>query len=63
MMLTASFFKAGRKLVSVSRMAFPRSCSCQGDCGIYYACALPGRNHAQKNTSWETTEIRASLFP
>jgi len=48
--LSASCFKAGCKLVSLSRMAFPRSCSCQGDCGIHYACALLGRNLAQQNT-------------
>jgi len=37
MVLLASFFKAGRKLVSVSRMVFSRYCSCQDDCGVHYA--------------------------
>jgi len=45
--------KAGCKLVSLSRMAFPQSCSCQGDCCIYYACAVFRRNLPQENTSWE----------
>jgi len=36
--LSVSFFKADCKLVNLSRMAFPRSWSCQDDCGIYYAC-------------------------
>jgi len=43
-------------------MEFPRCCSYQGDCGIYYACAVLGRNLAQENTSWETPVISASLF-
>jgi len=34
------FFKAGCKLLSLSRMAFPQSCSCQDDCGICYVYAV-----------------------
>jgi len=59
--LSASFFKAGCKL-SV-KMEFPRSCSYQGDRGIYYTCTVLGRNLAQENMSWEKPVILASLFP
>jgi len=52
--LSASFFKAGCELVSLSCMAFPRSYSCQGDCGIYCVCAVHGRNLAQEIMSLET---------
>jgi len=39
--LSVSFFKAGCTLVNLSRMAFPSvACSCEGDCGIYYACRV-----------------------
>ena len=38
-------FKAGCKLVSFSRIAFPPwSCSCHDDCSIFYTCAVPGWN-------------------
>jgi len=30
--------------------------------GIYYACAVLGRNLAQENTPWETPVIPALLF-
>jgi len=29
-----------RKLLNLNRMVFPRSCSCQGYCGVCYACAV-----------------------
>jgi len=60
--LSVSFFKAGCKLVSCC-MAVPQFCSCQDHCGINYAYAVPGRNLAQKNTSWEMLVITAALFP
>jgi len=41
-----AFFKSSCKLVRFSRMEFPWSCSCQDDCGIYYACAVLGWNLA-----------------
>ena len=42
--LSASFFKAGCKLVSLVVWGFHRSSSFQDDCDIYYACAVLGRN-------------------
>jgi len=38
--LSVSFFKAVCKLLSLSRMAFTQSCTCQGDCDICHAYAV-----------------------
>jgi len=40
-------------------MEFPRSCSRQGGCGIYWAGAVLVRNLAQGNAPWETPVILA----
>jgi len=41
---------------------FPDLARVNAICGIYYACAVLGRNLAQGNTSWENPVILASLF-
>jgi len=41
---------------------FRRSCSCQDDCGICYACAVLGRNLGQQKRSLETPVIITSIF-
>jgi len=51
------------RLVSLSRIAFHRSCSYQDDCCIFYACAVLGWNFAQQRTPWKTPGIIASRFP
>jgi len=59
---SASLLEAGCKLVSLNGLS-PILLSCQGDCGICYACAVLGRNLAQENTLWENPVILALLFP
>jgi len=57
-----SFSEAVRKFLSCK----PHGVSpvlCHGDCNIYYAHAVLGRNLAQENTSRETPVMIASFSP
>jgi len=41
---------------------FTRSCSCQDDCGIHYACAVLDWKIAQQHTSWEISVVIIASF-
>ena len=60
--LSASFFKAGCKVVSLSLMAFPPDLFMSRRLRYLLRVVLV-RKFAQQSTSWEATVIIASLFP